>query len=56
MNRHTPKEAKANAQLIAAAPEMYDLLNRLRLDIGHFMTLDDEKRLDALLAKIEGGE
>ena len=27
MNRHTPKEAKANAQLIAAAPEMYAIID-----------------------------
>lgn len=48
------KEAKANARLISKAPEMLSLLKKVRKDIGHFMKLDDEKELDALIAQIEG--
>lgn len=65
MSKHTPEPCQgstdANARLLAAAPEMYELLRDVRqyvadanLRSGGYAEID-LKAIDALLAKIEGG-
>lgn len=56
-----PEEYEANARLIAAAPEMFELLSDVRRYVadanlrGDGYAEIDLKAIDALLAKIEGG-
>jgi hypothetical protein len=45
-------DAAANARLVAAAPEMFDLLERLA-EVGNYNTAD-QKAAKALLARIRG--
>ncbi len=47
------QEAEANARLIAAAPEMYELLKDLLQSGNLFVT--DEDRVIELLERIDGG-
>lgn len=50
-----PGEAKANARLIAAAPEMLSLLRQILEDAWHEGPINDVLRnIRALLAKIKG--
>lgn len=51
------KEMEANAHLIAAAPEMYDLLNSIDFDDGaieNALGVGFKESLEALLAKARG--
>ena len=53
------KEANANARLIAAAPEMYDVLSELldTLGLSRGYGFDEEyDKLREVLAKVDGGE
>jgi len=53
------KEARANARLIAAAPEMYEVLSELldTLEMSKGYGFDEEyEKLREVLAKVEGGE
>ena len=43
----------ANAYLIAAAPEMYDLLDRLPSDLKHYKQSKNDKMLDDITGRIE---
>lgn len=49
---HEMANAKANAHLIAAAPEMYEMLASLREDYGLLSAVG--KDIDMLLAKARG--
>lgn len=54
-----PEERIANARLIAAAPEMYELLTKIRGHIDSTCRECESKaivpEIDALLGKIDGG-
>ena len=53
------EEKKANARLIAAAPEMYEMLKELESGIHLARARKGSKTIDKLrevLAKVEGGE
>ena len=57
-----PKEWKANAQVMAVAPELYealkDLLTFCKEEYGHYYSRKQvlvEKRAKQVLAKVEGG-
>jgi hypothetical protein len=53
------KEARANARLIAAAPEMYEVLSELldTLEMSKGYGFDEEyEKAREVLAKVEGGE
>lgn len=53
------KEAHANARLIAAAPEMFEVLSELlgTLEMSKGYGFDEEyEKLREVLAKVEGGE
>jgi len=53
------KEARANARLIAAAPEMYEVLSELldTLEMSKGYGFDEEyEKLREVLAKVDGGE
>ena len=55
----TPYKVWANARLIAAAPEMYELLREFLQGLGDFITeIPDEaiERAEALLRRINGEE
>lgn len=53
--RLPPEEYEANGRLIAAAPEMYELLEYIR-DMATIETPTDVlERVNTLLAKIDGG-
>lgn len=51
-----PQQAEADAKLIAAAPEMHELLNWLRdhLFNGSYISMAHIDRIDAVLAKAAG--
>jgi len=51
--KHT-KELFANLNLIAAAPEMYDLLESLDVYDGSTSSVKLQDKIDALLAKARG--
>jgi hypothetical protein len=57
--RRTPEETDANGYLIAAAPEMYDLLNDLMESAAYWTEYDvpigTVDRMKAVLAKAKGG-
>lgn len=49
------EQAKENASLIAAAPDMLELLRRIHSSTAWFSLYDDEKNtLEAILAKVDG--
>jgi ribosomal protein L12E/L44/L45/RPP1/RPP2 len=48
------EEVHEHGTLIAAAPEMLELLKVLLNDVGIFMKLTDNEKVKALLAKVEG--
>ena len=55
----TPEETKANARLIAAAPEMYELLKEELVptsDYGGIVSFERERKIKELLARIDGEE
>ena len=61
MYDHGKEQGIANAHLIAAAPEMYAMLKKLRDDIdsvivaeGHYFEDSDLDRIDQLLAEARG--
>lgn len=49
------KEAHANARLIAAAPEMFEVLREIEMLMPHSKAVK-HSGLRELLAKVEGGE
>ena len=55
----TAEQAEANMRLIAAAPEMYELLKEELIptsDYGGILSFEREKKIRALLAQIDGEE
>ncbi len=53
----TTEEAQANARLIAAAPEMYEMLKEEIIptsDYGGIISFEREKKIKTLLARIDG--
>ena len=51
------EEGQANARLIAAAPEMYELLKEELIptsDYGGILSFEREKKIRTLLARIDG--
>ena len=53
---YTEEEANANARLIAAAPEMYELLKEELIptsDYGGIISFEREKKIKTLLARID---
>ena len=47
-------EAQANANLIASAPEMLELLTKLRYQIEGQLLSTEIKQIDSIIAKVEG--
>ena len=47
------KELEANANLIASAPEMFELLTKLRYQIEGQLLSTEIKQIDSIIAKVE---